>query len=113
MNHDQHYSLYADFIERMVAMANAVSEDLVTLPDDHARHDRIKQIVGDVPVVFAVWQDKSEHGVYYMLIKGQNIARRAIADNEGGWTRIGFIPCIDAEQADALLYEFGERNSLH
>ena len=49
-----------------------------------------------------------------MLLKGQAIARQAVADNKiAVWTRIAAIPCNSAEQAEALLRELGERDSRH
>ena len=43
----------------MVALANDVGKGLGALPDDSARYDMVKGIVGDAEVVFAVWQDRS------------------------------------------------------
>ena len=42
----------------MVALANDVGKGLGALPDDSARYDMVKGIVGDAEVVFAVWQDR-------------------------------------------------------
>jgi hypothetical protein len=38
-----------------------------------------------------------------MLVKGQAIARQAVADNKMASTRVAAIPCNSAEQAKALL----------
>ena len=105
----------SDFIEKMVALANVVHSDLVVLPDDHARYDLVKQIIDNAEVVFAVWTDRfAQDGVGHMLVKGQAIARQAVADNKiAVWTRIAAIPCNSAEQAEALLRELGERDSRH
>ena len=105
----------SDFIEKMVALANVVHSDLVDLPDDHARYDLVKQIIDNAEVVFAVWTDRfAQDGVGHMLVKGQAIARQAVADNKiAVWTRIAAIPCNSAEQAEALLRELGERDSRH
>jgi hypothetical protein len=105
----------SDFLERMVAMANEVHAELIDLPDERARYDKVKEIVDGAEVVFAVWQDKSaKGGVGFMLIKGQSMARQVLADNKGGMpARTAAIPCIEAEQAKALLDDLGERDSLH
>jgi len=105
----------SDFMEKMVALANVVHSDLVVLPDDHARYDLVKQIIDNAEVVFAVWTDRfAQDGVGHMLVKGQAIARQAVADNKiAVWTRIAAIPCNSAEQAEALLRELGERDSRH
>jgi len=105
----------SDFMEKMVALANVVHSDLVVLPDDHARYDLVKQIIDNAEVVFAVWTDRfAQDGVGHMLLKGQAIARQAVADNKiAVWTRIAAIPCNSAEQAEALLRELGERDSRH
>jgi len=102
-------------MEKMVALANVVHSDLVVLPDDHARYDLVKQIIDNAEVVFAVWTDRfAQDGVGHMLVKGQAIARQAVADNKiAVWTRIAAIPCNSAEQAEALLRELGERDSRH
>ena len=75
----------------------------------------VKQIIDNAEVVFAVWTDRfAQDGVGHMLVKGQAIARQAVADNKiAVWTRIAAIPCNSAEQAEALLRELGERDSRH
>ena len=104
-----------DFMERMMELANSIHSDLVALPDEHARYDLVKQIIDNAEVVFAVWTDRfAQDGVGHMLLKGQAIARQAVADNKiAVWTRIAAIPCNSAEQAEALLHELGERDSRH
>ena len=73
----------SDFIEKMVALANVVHSDLVVLPDDRARYDLVKQIIDSAEMVFAVWTDRfAQDGVGHMLVKGQGIARQAVADNK-------------------------------
>ena len=105
----------SDFIEKMVALANVVHSDLVVLPDDRARYDLVKQIIDSAEMVFAVWTDRfAQAGVGHMLVKGQGIARQAVADNKMALsTRVAAIPCNNAEQAQALLHELGERESRH
>jgi len=105
----------SDFIEKMVALANVVHSDLVVLPDDRARYDLVKQIIDSAEMVFAVWTDRfAQDGVGHMLVKGQGIARQAVADNKMAVsTRLAAIPCNSAEQAQALLHELGERDSRH
>jgi hypothetical protein len=104
-----------DFFERMVGLANEVGQDLRALPDDSARYDMVKEIVDGAEVVFAVWQDKSaKGGVAYMLIKGQDLARQILADNKVEISaRTTAIPCIEAEQAEALRRELGEPDRRH
>jgi len=102
----------SDFIEKMVALANVVHSDLVVLPDDRARYDLVKQIIDSAEMVFAVWN--AQDGVGHMLVKGQGIARQAVADNKMALsTRVAAIPCNNADQAQALLHELGERDSRH
>ena len=73
----------SDFMEKMVALADGVHSDLVVLPDDRARYDLVKQIIESAEVVFAVWTDRfAQDGVGHMLLKGQAIARQAVADNK-------------------------------
>ena len=48
-----------------------------------------------------------------MLVRGQAIARQAVADNKMASTRVAAIPRNSAEQAQALLHELGERESRH
>ena len=105
----------SDFMEKMVALANGVHSDLVALPDDRARYDLVKQIIDGAEIVFAVWTDRfAQDGVGHMLVKGQAIARQAVADNKiAVWTRIAAVPCNSAEQAEALLHELGERDTRH
>jgi hypothetical protein len=105
----------SDFMEKMVALANGVHRDLVALPDDRARYDLVKQIVDGAEMVFAVWTDRfAQDGVGHTLIKGQAIARQAVADNKMAVsTRVAAIPCNSAQQAQALLHELGERDSRH
>ena len=102
-------------MEKMVALANVVHSDLLVLPDDCARYDLVKQIIDSAEVVFAVWTDRfAQDGVGHMLVKGQAIARQAVADNKiAVSTRVAAIPCNNARQAEALLHELGERDSRH
>ena len=102
-------------MKKMVALADGVHSDLVVLPDDRARYDLVKQIIDSAEVVFAVWTERfAQDGVGHMLLKGQAIARQAVADNKiAVWTRIAAIPCNSAERAEALLRELGERDSRH
>ena len=103
-----------DFLKRMVTLANNVGKELGALPDDTARYDMVEQIMDSAEIVFAVWTDKSEEdGVGYMMVKGQAIARQAVADKRAVSTRIAAIPCQNSEQAEVLLQEFGERGTLH
>jgi hypothetical protein len=105
----------SEFMEKMVALANVVHSDLLVLPDDYARYDLVKQIIDSAEVVFAVWTDRfAQDGVGHMLVKGQAIARQAVADNKiAVSTRVAAIPCSNARQAEALLHELGERDSRH
>src|SRR6516225_5403704 len=69
-----------DFLERMVALANYVGNELGALPDDDARYEMVVEIVESAEIVFAVWQDRSARdGVGYTMVKGQAIARQAVA----------------------------------
>ena len=65
--------------------------------------------------MFAVWTDRfAQDGVGHLLLKGQAIARQAVADKKMAVsTRVAAIPCNSAEQAEALLHELGERDSRH
>jgi hypothetical protein len=105
----------SDFMEKMVALADGVHSDLVVLPDDRARYDLVKQIIDSAEVVFAVWTDRfAQDGVSHMPVKGQAIARQAVAGKMMAVsTRVAAIPCNSAEQAEALLHELGERDSRH
>ena len=61
-------------LERMVALAKDVGKGLGALPDDSARYDMVKGIVGDAEVVFAVWQDRSaKNDVGFRLIKAPQL----------------------------------------
>ena len=103
-----------DFLERMVALANYVGNELGALPDDDARYEMVVEIVESAEIVFAVWQDRSARdGVGYTMVKGQAIARQAVAVKRSVSTRIAAIPCQNAEQAEVLLQEFSERGTLH
>jgi hypothetical protein len=104
-----------DFMEKMVALANVVHSDLVVLPDDRARYDLVKEIIDSAEMVFAVWTNRfAQDGIGHMLVKGQGIARQAVADKKMAVsTRVAAIPCNSAEQAEALLHELGERDSRH
>ena len=103
-----------DFLERMVALANFVGNELGALPDDDARYEMVEEIVEGAEIVFVIWQDRSATGgVGYMMVKGQAIARQAVADKRAVSTRIAAIPCQNSEQAEVLLQEFGERDTLH
>ena len=75
----------------------------------------VRQIIDSAEMVFAVWTDRfAQEGVGHMLAKGQGIARQAVADNKMVLsTRVAAIPCNNAEQAQALLHELGERDSRH
>ena len=83
--------------------------------NDRARYDLVKQIIDRAEMVFAVWTDRfAQDGVGHMLVKGQAIARQAVADNKMAVsTRVAAIPCNSAEQAEALLHDLGERDSRH
>ena len=102
-------------MEKMMALANGVHSDLVVLPDDRARYDLVKEIIDSAEMVFAVWTSRfAQDGIGHMLVKGQGIARQAVADKKMAVsTRVAAIPCNSADQAQALLHELGERDSRH
>ena len=65
-----------DFLERMVALANYVGNELGALPDGDARYEMVVEIVESAEIVFAVWQDRSARdGVGYMMVKGAGPSR--------------------------------------
>ncbi|MHC2626065.1 hypothetical protein ACVIW2_008097 [Bradyrhizobium huanghuaihaiense] len=99
-------------IEQAVELANAFRETLSAAPAKK-RLAMVKRRFSDSDVVFAIWQDPNlPHGVGWILVKGQQIARQVLANNENS-IRVAAIPCIEAAQAHALLQELGERDMRH
>ena len=105
----------SDFMKKMVALADGVHSDLVVLQMTTPGTTLVKQIIDSAEMVFAAWTDRfAQDGVGHMLLKGQAIARQAVADKKMAVsTRVAAIPCNSAEQAEALLHELGERDSRH
>jgi hypothetical protein len=48
-----------------------------------------------------------------LLVKGKQLAREAVADNQATSTQIVAIPCLNADQAGALMRELGEPDRSH
>ncbi|MGX1323879.1 hypothetical protein AB7M17_007332 [Bradyrhizobium sp. USDA 377] len=100
-------------IEHAVDLANAFRKTLSAAPAKK-RLAMVKRRVSDSDVVFAIWQDPNlPHGVGWILVKGQQIARQVLANNENATIRVAAIPCIEAAQAQALLQELGEQDLRH
>jgi hypothetical protein len=92
------------FEKTLVSMANDLIEALRDLPE-HKRLGIIKRKITDSDVVMAIWNDPSDpSGVGYILLKGQDIARQAAAENRGVKAqRFAAMPCNGEEHAFALL----------
>ena len=92
------------FDKTLLSMANALIEELRDLPV-HKRLEIIKRKIADSDVVMAIWNDSSDpSGVGYFLLKGEDIARQAAAENRGVKAqRFAAIPCKGNEHALALL----------
>jgi hypothetical protein len=92
------------FEQTLVSMANHLIEQLREFPE-HKRVGIIKRKIADSDVVMAIWNDPSDaSGVGYILLKGQDIARQAAAENRGiKAQRFAAIPCKGNEHAFALL----------
>jgi hypothetical protein len=92
---------------RAVEMANANNDEM------DGTMERVKRIIADNDVVFAVWQDQTEgDGVGMLIVKGQALLRRCIA--EGAiQARMSAIKCVCGEQAEALQRVCGERDARH
>jgi hypothetical protein len=92
------------FERTLVSIANDLIEELRDLPE-HKRMGIIKRKIADSDVVVAIWNDPSgPSGVGYILLKGQDIARQAAAENRGVKAqRFAAMPCKGKEHAFALL----------
>jgi hypothetical protein len=89
-------------IERAVESANTFHERLRTARSDNDRFRMVMERVEKHDFVVAVWQDASErNGVGFRLIKGQQ-KLAAIAKGSAQLIGVVGLPCIDAEQAEAL-----------
>lgn len=65
-------------------------------------------------IVFTVWNDDAAPlGHNLMVIKGQQRLRELTDDNAALFLKIAAIKCINAEQAEALLYFEGESDHRH
>lgn len=107
---DQHMEL----IERIANLANETGKALGAAPNDRARFKIVKRLVKDADIVFGIWQDPAaKGGVNYLLVKGNQMAREVVADKHAISARVVAIPCIDADQATALMQEFGEADRRH
>ena len=74
----------------------------------------VERIIADNDVVFALWQDETEpHCAGMLLVKGQKLLLQAVAKDKPVEAEISAIKCIDADQAEALLQLYGERDAQH
>jgi hypothetical protein len=96
-------------IERAVESANTFHEKLRTARSDTDRFRMVMERVEKHDFVVAVWQDASErNGVGFRLIKGQQ-KLATIAKGSAKIIGVVGLPCIDAEQAEALYQTAGEK----
>jgi len=96
-------------IEQAMKSANTFHARLRAARSDSERFRMVMERVERHDFVVAVWQDASErNGVGFRLIKGQ---QKFATIAEGSSQLIGIVglPCIDAQQAEALYETAGER----
>jgi hypothetical protein len=100
------------FIEAAVNSANRIRDEL---EKSGGGFDYIKGVVEQAQVAIAVWQDRdAPFGVGWLLIKGQQKLREVATGRRIiKAAAITGIPCMSAEQAEALLQIAGERDWLN
>ena len=71
----------------------------------------IKKLFDEAEIVVGVWQDPNEqHGVGYLVLKGEKLLRECFASGENLTARTTAIPCECYEQAVAAKQVFGGRD---
>jgi hypothetical protein len=74
----------------------------------------VKKRLDRADVVIAIWYvSEGPPGMRWMVIKGQQALRECIASGKPWTSRMVGIPCVDGDQAEALLQVTGERDELH
>jgi hypothetical protein len=92
----------------LVEMANA--NDAIVMDGSM---DPVREIVADNDVEIAIWQDVSRpQGIGLMVIKSDDVMRAAVTNQRAFRGKVAAIKCVDAEQAMALLADFGARGSM-
>ncbi len=98
----------ATILTQAVALANKRREQI------NGDFGVVRQIVEGADLVFAVWNDPgSTYGVGYKIVKGLHRLREIAGDNRLSELRFDAVPCVCAEQAEALFLEIGEKDSRH
>jgi hypothetical protein len=74
----------------------------------------VSEQIASNEIVFTVWNDDAAPlGHNLMAIKGQQRLRELTDDNATPFLKIAAIKCMNAEQAEALLYFEGEPDHQH
>jgi len=102
---------FATFLRAMVKSANGLQSHLRSAPEAK-RMGIIRATIESSKMAFAVWNDPgAQFGVGFKLIKGHRIARECVADDKGVTSSLVGIPCVDEEQAVALVSICGDASS--
>ena len=97
------------FLELLTGLANKTDRVLEAAPDNEARFSFVQKLVGSADMAIAVWEDREvEEGIGYMVIKGKQLAREALAGDQGGSALGVVIPGNDEDQAEELWEDLGE-----
>lgn len=76
--------------------------------------EALRLLVAAHDVAFGVWQDRWElDGIGMLLLKGQQTMREVIVDNKAKAVTLTAIPCLCAEEAEAMRRVIGEAQALH
>ena len=98
----------AAFKLQLIDLANKIRP---TLTGDFRQ---VQQLVDGVQMAFAVWQDPTApDGVGFMAVKGVQHMREVIASNRSKALSMTAIPCVCAEQAEALRLVIADPDRRH
>ena len=98
----------AAFKLELVDLANKIRP---TLTGDFRE---VRQMIDAVQMAFAVWQDPTApDGVDFMAVKGVQHMREIIASNRSKALSMTAIPCVCAEQAEALRLVIADPDRRH
>lgn len=95
---------------KQVVVASANAQRMVL----DGSFEQVREMVNANDLVFGIWRDAAEpDGIGMLLVKGEQRLREIVASDKPVACSIVGIPCVVAEQAEALRQVAGEQDRRH
>jgi len=109
MNRTEANVLPADFVEKLVRMANSNADGV-----EGPAVDGLRATIDSAEIVFGIWQDAdSPYGVNYHVIKGLPGLHAVVDSGVAAAKSITAVRCRNFEEAEAMRRVFGDVKHQH